>query len=187
MSPLDLPASYKLAAGIVAGMILGFVLVKSDFSNSSSVKEAVQLRNGRVIKTLLLWLGLGSILFFIARRMGMADIHVRSSYIWGAVFGGIFCGTGLVACGMTPLTAISSFASGKFYALWTLAGMLLAYPLVSGVSSLLSKTVYLKSMAVDEPATPYRFFDMSNPALYVTVIMLILLLAVHFTIGDSEE
>lgn len=187
MEPLNLPENYKLAVAIVVGMMFGFVLVKSDLASPKAIKEALQLRNGRIIKTVLLWLGLGAVLFFAARVAGLVEVHVRPTYIWGSVFGGIFCGAGLVLCAITPLSALAAVGTGKFYVIWTLAGMLLAYPLVNWVSELLSKTVYLQSMSGSDPMEPTRFFDASNPAAYVAAIMLLLVLLVHFTVGDAEE
>ncbi len=187
MTPLDLPESYKLACAIIIGMIFGFVLVKSGLADPKSVREALQLRNGRVIKTFLLSLGLGTVIFYAARHAGMAEVHVRPSYIWGAVFGGIFCGCGLVMCALTPLSALAALATGKFFVLWVLVGMILVYPLVHCVADVLSLAVYIRSSAAPAPAEPSEFFALSSPAFYTAAAMLILLLLVHFTVGDNEE
>lgn len=187
MQPLDLPATYKLAAAIVMGMAFGFVLVKSDLAWPKSIMDALRLRNGRIIKTLLLALGAGAVLFFYARQAGMVEVHVRTSYLWGSIFGGIFCGAGLVLAAMTPVTIVVNFAAGRYYAFWALVGMILAYPALNTVSHWLLKTVFRLSEPVTSPLTPMDFFAPDNPALYVAAIMAFLLLLVHFTVGDPEE
>lgn len=187
MSPLDLSPNYKLTAAILMGIVFGFTLIKSDLGLPASVGEALRLRNGRIIKTLLLVLAAGIVLFFVARLAGLARIQVRPAYFWGALLGGVICGIGLVWCKMTPTTAVTSFATGKFYAVWVLLGMMLALPAVSWVSDFLSRTVYHWSDRMRPPPEPRVFFAWDNPAMYAAGLLLGALLLVHFTVGDKEE
>ena len=103
MHPLDLPEAYKLAFSIVIGMLYGIVFCKSGLADPVAVKNALRLRNGRLIKTVLLALGLGTVLFFFARRLGLVEIQVHRAYFWGSLFGGVFSGVGLVLCGLSGL------------------------------------------------------------------------------------
>ena len=96
MHPLDLPEAYKLAFSIVIGMLYGVVFCKSGFADPVAVKNALRLRNGRLIKTVLLALGLGTALFFFARRLGLVEVQVHRGYLWGSLFGGVFSGVGFV-------------------------------------------------------------------------------------------
>lgn len=187
MEPLDLSDNYKLAAGIIMGMAFGFVLVKSDLAWPKSILDALLLRNGRIIKTILLTLAAGAVFFFVTRKVGLTEIQVRPTYLWGSIFGGIICGCGLVLCPMTPTTATASLAGGKFYAVWSILGMMLALPAVSEISYWLSKSIFYWGDRLPEPPAPEVFFSLDNPALYASGITLVLLLLVHFTVGDTEE
>lgn len=187
MQPLALSGNYKLAAAIVVGMMFGFILAKSDLAWPKSILESLRLRNGRIIKTFLLTLGLGAVLFFFARRAGLVHIEVRPTYVWGAILGGICCGAGLVLSQVTPVTGVINLAAGKFYVVWSFLGMALAYPMLDKVSHWMAQSIFRWSEPVSSPVSPITFMAWNNPAVYVAVIMGILLLLVHFTIGDPEE
>ncbi len=187
MHPLDLSDNYKLAAAIIVGMAFGFVFIKSDLAWPKSLLEAFRLRNGRIIKTVLLTLAAGAVLFYCARRLGLAEVRVRPSYFWGSLLGGVIAGIGMVLCAMTPMTALSCLATGRFYAIWPIVGMLLALPAVRLVSEQLSRSIYRWSEPMSAPWEPSVFWAVDNPALYAAGILIVLLLLVHFTVGDPEE
>ena len=176
MHPLDLSDNYKLAAAIIVGMAFGFVFIKSDLAWPKSL-----------IKTVLLTLAAGAVLFYCARRLGLAEVRVRPSYFWGSLLGGVITGIGMVLCAMTPMTALSCLATGRFYAIWPIVGMLLALPAVRLVSEQLSRSIYRWSEPMSAPWEPSVFWAVDNPALYAAGILIVLLLLVHFTVGDPEE
>lgn len=186
MHPLDLPEAYKLAFGIVMGILFGMVFCKSGLADPTAVRNALNLRNGRLIKTLLTALGFGVILFFAARSLGLVEVQVHRAYFWGSIFGGVFSGVGLVLCGLSAMTAAGALGSGKLQAVWSIVGMILAIPLVNVITGILSMTVF-SWHRMDDPPEPEAFFDIADPALYAVAGMCVLLLLVHFTVGDKEE
>lgn len=186
MHPLDLPETYKLAFAVVMGILYGAVLYKSGFADARKVRDAFALRNGRAIMTVLAALGLGSLLFYAARRLGLTTVQVRAGYLWGSLFGGVFCGVGITFCGLAPTSAAAALGSMRLSALWAIAGMILAIPFVNVITDVLSKTVY-SWHRLSAPPEPAEFLSMSNPVLYVAAGMCALLALVRFTVGDKEE
>ena len=186
MHPLDLPEAYKLAFAIVIGILYGIVFCKSGLADPAAVRNALRLRNGRLIKTVLWALGMGTVLFFFGRRLGLVEVQVHRAYLWGSLFGGVFSGVGMVLCGLSAATALSALGSGRMHALWSIGGMVPAIPFVNVITDFLSRTVY-SWHRLGNPPEPKAFFDMSDPALYVAAGMCILLLLVHFTVGAKEE
>ena len=186
MHPLDLPETYKLAFAVVIGILYGAVLYKSGLAAAGKVRAAFGLRNGRLVMTVLLALGLGALLFYVTRRLGLTEVHVRAGYLWGSLFGGVFCGVGITLCGLAPTSAVAALGSMRLSALWTVAGMILAIPFVNVITDVLSKTVYSWHRLANPPE-PTEFFSMSDPVLYVACGMCVLLALVRFTIGDKEE
>lgn len=186
MHPLDLPETYKLAFAVAMGILYGAVLYKSGFADAGKVRAALGLRNGRLVMTVLLALGLGTLIFYGTRRLGLTPVHVRAGYLWGALFGGVFFGAGLTLCGLAPTTAVAALGSMRLSALWTIAGMILAIPFVNVITDVLSKTVY-SWHRLGNPPEPTEFFSMSDPVLYVACGMCILLALVQFSIGGREE
>ena len=188
MAPIELSGNWKLAAAVLVGLALGFTLVKSDLIWQKTVRSALQLRNGRIIKSVLLALALGVVFVFLASRAGLLPkALVHPAFLWSALLGGALTGAGLVISSLTPTTAVASLAAGRLRAVWVLLGMALAIPAVKSVSGFLSDTLYRWDMALDRPALPDAFFSAANPGLYLTAVLLALLLLVHFTIGDPEE
>ena len=186
MHPLDLPENYKLVFAVLMGILYGVVLYKGGFADPAKVRAALGLRNGRLILAALLAVGLGALGFFCARRLGLVEVQVRAGYLWGALFGGVFCGVGLALCGASPTGAVAALGSGRVFVLFAVIGMILAFPFVNVVTHLLSRTVY-SWHRLSGPPEPSVFFDLSDPALYVVLGMTVLGLLVYFTIGDKEE
>ncbi len=186
MHPLCLSAGYKLVLALLMGIAFGVVFSKSGFLNPDAVRNALRLKNGRMLKTLLLAMGLGTALFYLTRKLGLTEIQVRPGYLWGSVFGGVCCGAGLALTGLAATTVSGALGEGRIHALWTVAGMILGTVTVNAVVELLSKTVY-NFQKMDSPPEPAVFWDVSNPALYVLGGMAFLLILVHWTAGDKEE
>ncbi|QSH40152.1 YeeE/YedE thiosulfate transporter family protein [Lentisphaerota bacterium ZTH] len=187
MEPLALSGNYRLAASILVGMAFGFLLVKSDLAWRKTTLNMLLLKDGRLIKTLLFSLAVGATLFFFAYNVDLVHLKIRPGYFWASLIGGIITGLGLAFCCRVPITAIASLASGRVYALWTIIGMLLAVPFVKVISGWLSNSIYNWSEPLNahEPITEY--LNVSNPALWISAISLVVLVFVHFTLGGDEE
>ena len=186
MTPLHLDSGAKLIAAALLGFITGFVMLKSDLIWRRSVFGIFLLKDGRLIKTFLLYLLLGTLGFFMLRRMGIVEVHTVHGYFWSSIMGGMLGGVGMVLCGFTPATSISALSCGRLYAIWTIIGMVLAVPCVKYANSFLSRTVYSWSDRMLNDAQPMRFLSLSNPAFYIVTISAFLIFLIHFTIGDKE-
>ncbi len=186
IEPLSLAPNYKIAVGLLSGMILGFLLVKSDLAWRDSWLEFFQLRSGRIIKTLLMAIILGSIFFFLARNAGIVHIQVRPGYFWTSLLGGAISGLGAALAGLVPITAVASFATGKIYALAALVGMLLAIPVMHWTRGILAIFVENWAVALPGASRATEFFDVANPAIWVCAIGAALLALVHYTLGSGD-
>lgn len=186
MTPLTLDPNIKLFAAAILGFVTGFIMLKSDLIWRRSVFGIFLLKDGRLIKTVLLYLLLGTLGFFILRRMGVVEVHTVQGYFWSSLTGGIAGGIGMVLCGFTPVTSLAAFSCGRLYAIWTLIGMLFAIPCVKYANSFLSRTIYSWGDRMLTTEQPMRFLALNNPALYIVAGAAFLIFLVHFTIGDQE-
>jgi len=186
LAPLHLSANYQLACAILLGMALGFLLVKSDLAWRENFQAFLQLRSGRLLKTLLLVCVAGCLVFYFAHRYGLVNVRVRNSYFWTSLLGGAISGVGAALAGLVPLTVVTALAGGRFYALGALAGMLLAIPVMHWTRFFL--TVFVRDWGIRLPDTveSAHFFSSANPALWICGIGLALLGIVHFALGDKE-
>lgn len=186
MTALNLDPNIKLIAAAVLGFLTGFVMLKSDLIWRRSVFGVFLLKDGRLIKTFLLYLLLGTLGFFLLRRMGAVEVHAVRGYLWSSLMGGMLGGVGMVLCGFTPATSLAALSCGRVYVIWTIIGMILAVPCVKYANSFLSRTVYSWGDRMLITEQPMRFLSLHNPAFYIVAISAFLIFLVHFTIGDKE-
>lgn len=186
MTALNLDPNIKLIAAALLGFLTGFVMLKSDLIWRRSVFGVFLLKDGRLIKTFLLYLLLGTLGFFLLRRMGAVEVHAVRGYLWSSLMGGMLGGVGMVLCGFTPATSLAALSCGRVYVIWTIIGMILAVPCVKYANSFLSRTVYSWGDRMLITEQPMRFLSLHNPAFYIVAISAFLIFLVHFTIGDKE-
>lgn len=185
---IELGETGQLTVAGIVGVALGFMLVAGDLCNRESILSALQLKNGRVINTILTTLFLGILYFYAAVQWELIDsIQVHASYFWAAIGGGVLCGVGLFLTSLTPVSAVAALGSGRMYALWVLCGMALALPFTQKISRILSKTLFQWDISLGRPAMPKAFFVPDNPALYLLGALLIIIALVIFTIGNKEK
>jgi hypothetical protein len=187
MEPLALTGNYRMVAAIILGIFFGFILIKSDLAFRKNCLDAVLLKNGRVLKTMLISLAVGVIIFFFAERSGLVHLQVRTGYFWASLIGGILAGLGFALCARVPVSAIAGLAAGRVYVVWVIVGMLLAIPCVQFMSNLLTKSIYSWSAPIETQGSISAFFDVANPALWVAGVALLLTLLFHFTLGGDES
>ena len=186
MTALNLDPNIKLIAAALLGFLTGFIMLKSDLIWRRSVFGVFLLKDGRLIKTFLLYLLLGTLGFFLLRRMGAVEVHAVRGYLWSSLMGGMLGGVGMVLCGFTPATSLAALSCDRVYVIWTIIGMILAVPCVKYANSFLSKTVYSWGDRILITEQPMRFLTLNNPAFYIVIISAFLIFLVHFTIGDKE-
>ncbi|MDD5697772.1 MAG: YeeE/YedE thiosulfate transporter family protein [Victivallaceae bacterium] len=182
-----LTGNYRLAAAILIGMFCGFLLVKSDLAWRKTCLNMFLLRDGRLLKTLLFSLGSGVTAVYFLQQAGILALQVRPGYFWASLTGGIISGIGLAFCCRVPMTAIAALGAGRLYALWSLIGMLLGVYFVGIISARLSSSIYSWSKPLGDPQHTGSFLDTGNPALWVVVISLVLLVFLHFVFSGEEE
>jgi hypothetical protein len=117
----------QIILAIVIGAAFGAVLDRIGATNPSVITGMLTLRRIRLMKTILLAIGTGSILMFGGQMLGLVDVghmSVKGAYI-GVFIGGLMLGAGWAASGFCPGTGVCAAASGRRDALFFIAGGLL--------------------------------------------------------------
>ncbi len=185
MHSLALDGNWRVAAGILLGMVFGFLLVKSRIAWRKTLMDQLFLKNTLFIKTFLVSISVGSILFFFCEKWGLVNLHIRDLFFWGSIIGGLLTAIGLALCGQIPASTVASLGSGRLYAVWVFAGMLLAVPVVHIVSGWLSDTVY-KWPAPFKAETLNDFFSTGYASFWIAGISIIACLFLEFVRTDTE-
>lgn len=117
----------QIILAIVIGAAFGAVLDRIGATNPNWITGMLTLRRLHLMKTILLAIGVGSILMFGGQMLGLVDVghmSVKSAYI-GVFIGGLMLGAGWAAAGYCPGTGVCAAATGRKDALFFLAGGLL--------------------------------------------------------------
>ncbi len=186
MHPLALDGNWRLVAGILLGIVFGFLLVKSKVAWRKTLIDQLFLKNTYFIKMFLVSVSVGSILFFFCAKWGLVNPQFRAVYFWGAAIGGLLTAIGLALCGQIPSSTVASLASGRLYAIWVLAGMLLAIPVVHVVSDGLAKTLSKWPVPFQEE-TLQDLFSSPQICFWIAGISIIAALFLEFIRTNSEE
>lgn len=109
---------------IVIGIAFGATLDRIGATNPSLIGRMLNLTNLHLMKTILLAIGVGSILMFGGQMAGLADVghmSVKAAYI-GVFIGGLLLGGGWAMSGYCPGTGVCAAATGRKDALFFIAG-----------------------------------------------------------------
>ena len=188
VEPLALEGSSKLAASIIFGICLGVFLVKSNLSDRKQVLENLTFARTNLTKMLLLTLALGMIVFVLLRNIHCVQAHFAESTIWGVMLGGVVAGIGLGLGGLVPVTAVAALASGRIYALWVLAGMVLAIPAAGLVRENLPDLIGNFSAPVKASLEPEDgLFALNSPVLLLSIAAVLICFVLQiFGAKDNE-
>jgi uncharacterized protein len=116
-----------LVYALIVGAAFGAVLDRIGATSPSCIVGMAKLTNLRIIKTILLAIGVSSALMFGGQMLGLVDIghmSVKSAYA-GVFIGGLLLGTGWALSGFCPGTGVAAAGAGRKDALFFIAGGLL--------------------------------------------------------------
>lgn len=112
---------------IIIGAAFGFVLDRTGATNPNKIVKMLNLTNMHLAKTILMAIGVGSVLMFAGQMTGLVDVghmSVKTAYV-GVFVGGAIMGFGWAFSGFCPGTSVTAAASGRKDALFFIAGGLL--------------------------------------------------------------
>ena len=127
----------ELFLAIALGLLFGFALNRVGATNPENIINMLRLNDLRLMKAILLAIGLSAVALFGGLALGLIDpshVSIKSAYI-GVIVGGALLGIGFALAGYCPGTGLAAFATGRKDALFfTLGGLLGAfvYTLVYG-------------------------------------------------------
>lgn len=117
----------SILLAIVIGAAFGAVLDRVGASNPTRINTMLNLTDLTLAKSILLAIGVGSVLMFGGQMLGLVDvghISVKTAYL-GVFLGGLMLGAGWAVSGFCPGTGVVAAASGRKDALFFIAGGLL--------------------------------------------------------------
>lgn len=171
---------------IVIGAAFGVALDRIGATTPGVMLRMLSLKNLHLMKTILLAIGVASILMFAGQMMGLIEVghmSVKTAY-FGVFLGGALMGTGWAVAGYCPGTSLSAAAAGRRDAMVFVAGGLLgaaAYMVsYSWVKStgVLDKMFGGKATVASIPGTEYPALFDGLPGDVVGILLGLVFIAV---------
>ncbi|MBL4770565.1 MAG: YeeE/YedE family protein [Planctomycetes bacterium] len=117
----------SIVLAIAIGVAFGFVLDRTGATSPDWISRMLNLTNLHLMKTILLGIGIGSVLMFGGQMAGWVDVghmSVKAAYI-GVLIGGLMLGFGWALSGYCPGTGVCAATAGRKDAIPFLIGGLL--------------------------------------------------------------
>lgn len=118
----------ELFLAITLGLLFGAALNRVGATNPQNIINMLRLTDLRLMKAIILAIGISSVALFGGLAVGLVDaahISIKTAYI-GVIVGGALLGTGFAIAGYCPGTGLAALATGRkdagFFALGGLVG-----------------------------------------------------------------
>jgi uncharacterized protein len=135
----------EIILALAIGAAFGFALDRIGATNPGYIIKMLNLSNLHLMKTILLGIGVASILTFGGLLSGIVDpghLSVKSAYL-GVILGGALLGVGFAVSGYCPGTGLTAAATGRLdavvFAIGGLVGAfayMVTYPAVNATGIL---------------------------------------------------
>ena len=178
---------------IVIGAAFGFALDRVGATNPNYIIGMLRLGNLHLMKTILLAIGVSSLLMFLGLLAGVIDpghLSVKTAYL-GVFLGGILLGLGFAAAGYCPGTGLAAAATGRKDAFAFVLGGLLGAAAYMVTFAWVESTGVLDSL-LGGKSTIGSIAGTDYPALMpglsgeiVGILLGVVLIAIAFLLPDS--
>ncbi|MEL7257048.1 MAG: DUF6691 family protein [Pseudomonadota bacterium] len=178
----------SILLALVIGAAFGFALDRIGATSPSWIGRMLSLTNLHLMKTILLAIGVGSVLMFAGQMFGIVDVgHMSVKALYPGVFlGGLLLGAGWALAGYCPGTGVAAAATGRkdawFFLLGGLvgaAGYMASYPFWKGVGLLEGRKLTLGNV----PEAGYDAL-LGLPGDVIGIVMGLLFIAAAFVLPE---
>ncbi|QDV44548.1 putative inner membrane protein [Stieleria neptunia] len=131
---------WKLALGLLTGMVFGLLLQKGRVAKFHVIVNQFLFRDWTVVKIMGTAVVVGAIGIYALLPTGAVSLHIKPLVWLGIVAGGLCFGAGMAIFGYCPGTSVAACGEGRRDAMVGVIGMLLGaglyvvlYPQLSGL------------------------------------------------------
>lgn len=114
----------KLAFGLVAGVVFGFLLQKGGVAKFDILMGVLLLENFVVVKVMLTAILVGMVGVYLLRRLGRLELQLSETNYGANIVGGLIFGVGFALLAYCPGTNAAAVGQGNLDALVGVGGML---------------------------------------------------------------
>lgn len=173
------------AAGLLAGLLFGFVLENAGFGSARKLTGQFRLSDWSVFKvmfTAVIVAAVGLWLLELAGVMGFADVYIPTPFFWAMGLGGVLIGAGFAVGGYCPGTSAVGLAGGRGDALAFILGMVAGTAIFAGLFPLV-EPLYTAGQGAER----MRLDTLLGLPTWVVLLALAAIAAAGFLLGSSLE
>jgi hypothetical protein len=134
-------AAPKLLAGVIFGLVFGFLLQKGGVGKFNVLIGQLLLQDWTVAKIMLTAIVVGMIGVFTLHHFAKVNLHIKPTRIGSNIIGGLLFGAGFALIGYCPGTGAAALGQGSWDALFGIAGLIAGSYLYAELSGWLKQTV----------------------------------------------
>lgn len=131
----------QLLAGLVTGILFGFLLQKGRVIRYDKQLAALRLQDMTIVKFMATTVLVGMVGVYLLQDLGLAKLSVKSTILGGTIIGGLVFGLGWGLIGYCPGTSMGALGEGRWDAVWGIAGMLVGAALYAESYPIMKITV----------------------------------------------
>jgi uncharacterized protein len=139
--PSPVAAAPTLMAGVLFGLVFGFLLQKGGVGKFNVLIGQLLLQDFTVAKIMLTAIVVGMIGIFTLVHFGKVNLHLKPTRIGANVIGGLLFGAGFALLGYCPGTVAAALGQGSWDALFGMAGLVAGSWLFAELSGWTKRTV----------------------------------------------
>ena len=180
----------SILLAIVIGAAFGAVLDRVGATSPNLIGKMLNMTNLHLAKTIMLAIGVGSVLMFGGQMLGLVDVghmSVKSAYA-GVFLGGILLGIGWAASGYCPGTGAAAAASGRRDGWVYIAGGLVGAAAYMATYPMWKATGLLSGEKLTVGAIPDAKYEALLPSIsgdVAGIILGLVFIAVAFVLPDQ--
>lgn len=131
----------KLIAGVIFGLMFGFLLQKGGVAKYNVLIGQLLLQDWTVAKIILTAIVVGMIGIFPLHHFAKVNLHIKPTRIGANIIGGFVFGAGFALSGYCPGTAAAALGQGSWDALFVMVGLIAGSWLFAELSGWTKKTI----------------------------------------------
>ena len=131
----------QLFAGLITGVLFGFLLQKGRVLRYDKQLGALRLKDMTIVKFMATSVLVGMVGVYLLQDLGLAKLSIKTTILGGNIIGGLLFGLGWGLLGYCPGTSAGALGEGRWDAIWGIAGMLAGAAIYAEAFPLMKATV----------------------------------------------
>ena len=134
-------AAPKLFAGVIFGLVFGFLLQKGGVGKYNVLVGQLLLQDFTVAKVMLTAIVVGMVGIFALHHFAKVNLHIKPTRIGANIIGGLLFGAGFALMGYCPGTAAVALGQGNWDAFFGMAGLVAGSWIFAELSGWTKRTI----------------------------------------------